>query len=78
MSSRLVSTNNKTTLSNVTHATANGNFKTSSCTNAQLTMPEFSNKNNLDIKFNIMDKHSLPHDVMLGKDASSDLNMKLD
>ena len=41
-------------------------------------MPEFSNKNALDMKFNIMDKHSLPYDMILGKDALSDLKIKLD
>ena len=41
-------------------------------------MSEFSNKNTLDVKINIIDKHSLPCNMMLGKEAWSDLKIKLD
>ena len=56
-------------LSNVTNATANGNFNASACTNVQFTMPEFSNKNTLDMQFNTTDEHSLPYYMTLGKDV---------
>ena len=38
MSNQLVFKHNATNLSHVTHATANGNYSTSTCTNVQFTM----------------------------------------
>ena len=76
MSCWLVSKNSETTSRNIVRVTINGEFITSAHANAQFTMWEFSNKNALDMKFSIMDERSLSHDMMLGKDALSDLSMK--